>query len=112
MGWRSLSVDAAGPPRSTGGPGATVIKAFDAMYATYLRPNPRHPEDCQVVFYAGDDNAACANFDQLIDGLDFAPVRVGGLRDGRKLMRLGGPLNALHVLKQDSPIAALQGGGM
>lgn len=55
----------------------TVIKAFYAMYATYLRPNPRHREGRQVVFYAGDDNAACADFDQLIGGLGFAPVRVG-----------------------------------
>lgn len=96
-----------------GGPGAAAITAFDAMYATYLRPNPLHREGCQVVFYAGDDNAACADLDQLIDGFGSAPVRVGGLRDGRELMQLGGPLNALHVLKRDSPIAAEgQGGGM
>jgi 8-hydroxy-5-deazaflavin:NADPH oxidoreductase len=82
-------------------PGATVIKAFNAMYATYIKPNPRHREGRQVVFYAGDDNTACSDFDQLIGGLGFAPVRVGGLREGGKLMQLGGPLNALHVLKQD-----------
>jgi predicted dinucleotide-binding enzyme len=82
-------------------PGATVIKAFNAMYATYIKPNPRHREGRQVVFYAGDDKAACADFDQLIGGLGFAPVPVGGLREGGKLLQLGGPLNALHVLKQD-----------
>jgi 8-hydroxy-5-deazaflavin:NADPH oxidoreductase len=82
-------------------PGATVIKAFNAMYATYLRPNPRHREGRQVVFYAGDDTGACVRFDKLIDRLGFAPVQVGGLREGGKLMQLGGPLNALHVLKQD-----------
>jgi hypothetical protein len=99
--------------REEEGPSATVIKAFNAMYATYLRPNPRHREGRQVVFYAGDDNAACEDFDQLISGLGFAPVRVGGLRDGGKLMQLGGPFNAPHVLKPDSPVAAEgQGGGM
>jgi 8-hydroxy-5-deazaflavin:NADPH oxidoreductase len=87
-------------------PGATVIKAFNAMYAKYLRPNPRHREGRQVVFYAGDDNTACARFDKLIDRLGFAPVPVGGLREGGKLMQLGGPLNALNVLKQDRPVAA------
>ena len=82
-------------------PGATVIKAFNAMSAGYIRPNPRHREGRQVVFYAGDDAGACAEFDKLIDHLGFAPVQVGGLRDGGKLMQLGGPLSLLHVLKQD-----------
>ena len=82
-------------------PGATIIKAFNAMYASYLRPDPRHHDGRQVVFYAGDDNDACANFEQLVSKLGFAPVRVGGLRDGGRLMQLGGPLSTLHVIKQD-----------
>jgi 8-hydroxy-5-deazaflavin:NADPH oxidoreductase len=82
-------------------PGATLIKAFNAMYASYLAADPRHPDGRQVVFYAGDDTTACADFDQLIGGLGFAPVSVGGLRDGGKLMQLGGPLSTLHVIKQD-----------
>jgi predicted dinucleotide-binding enzyme len=82
-------------------PGATIIKAFNAMYATYIRADPRHHDGRQVVFYAGDDTSACAHFGQLISRLGFAPVRVGGLRDGGKLMQLGGPLSTLHVIKQD-----------
>jgi predicted dinucleotide-binding enzyme len=82
-------------------PGATIVKAFNAMYAGYLSADPRHADGRQVVFYAGDDNTACADFDQLISKLGFAPVRVGGLRDGGKLMQLGGPLSTLHVIKQD-----------
>jgi predicted dinucleotide-binding enzyme len=91
--------------------GTMVIKAFNAMYADYLRPSPRHREGRQVVFYAGDDTGACARFDKLIDRVGFAPVPVGGLREGGKLMQLGGPLNALHVLKQDSPVASDGQGG-
>jgi 8-hydroxy-5-deazaflavin:NADPH oxidoreductase len=82
-------------------PGATVIKAFNAMYASYLAADPRHADGRQVVFYAGDDTTACADFDRLISRLGFAPVYVGGLRDGGKLMQLGGPLSTLHVIKQD-----------
>jgi len=41
-------------------PGATIIKAFNAMYATYLSPDPRHHDGRQVVFHAGDDATACA----------------------------------------------------
>ena len=82
-------------------PGATVIKAFNAMYATYLAADPRHHDGRQVVFYAGDDTVACDEFARLLGQLGFAPVYVGGLRDGGKLMQLKGPLNTLHVVKQD-----------
>ena len=82
-------------------PGVTIIKAFNAMYAAYLAADPRHHDGRQVVFYAGDDTSACADFDQLISRLGFAPVRVGDLREGGKLMQLGGPLILLHVIKQD-----------
>jgi 8-hydroxy-5-deazaflavin:NADPH oxidoreductase len=82
-------------------PGATIIKAFNAMFAAYLAADPRHDDGRQVVFYAGDDTTACADFDQFINTIEFAPVRVGGLRDGGKLMQLGGPLSTLHVIKQD-----------
>jgi predicted dinucleotide-binding enzyme len=81
-------------------PGATIIKAFNAMSASYLAADPRHTDGRQVVFYAGDDNTACADFDQLISRLGFAPVYVGDLRDGGKLMQLGKPLSLLHVIKQ------------
>jgi len=84
-------------------PGATIIKAFNAMSASYLAADPRHTDGRQVVFYAGDDTTACADFDQLLSRLSFAPVYVGGLRDGGKLMQLGKPLSLLHVIKQDQP---------
>jgi predicted dinucleotide-binding enzyme len=81
--------------------GATMIKAFNAMFATYLRPDPRHPEGRQVVFFAGDDDAASAQFAEFVDKMGFAPVYVGGLHDGGRLLQLGGPLSGLHVIKQD-----------
>lgn len=83
-------------------PGARVIKAFNTLFAEYIASDPRHPAGRQVVFYAGDDAAAKATFRELVDGFGFAPVDIGGLRDGGRLMQVGGgPLSALHVLKQD-----------
>jgi 8-hydroxy-5-deazaflavin:NADPH oxidoreductase len=82
-------------------PGATIIKAFNTMSSSYLAADPRHHDGRQVVFYAGDNSAACADFDQLISGLGYAPVHVGGLRQGGKLMQLRQPLSLLHVIKQD-----------
>jgi predicted dinucleotide-binding enzyme len=82
-------------------PGATVVKAFNAMYATYVAAEPRHAEGRQVVFHAGDDRSANDRFAELIAHWGFAPVYVGSLRDGGRLMQLDGYLNRLHVLNQD-----------
>jgi len=83
-------------------PGARVIKAFNTLHAGYIGPDPRHPAGRQVLFYAGDDTAAKATFRELVDGFGFAPVDVGALRDGGRLMQVGGgPLSALHALRQD-----------
>ena len=83
-------------------PGARVIKAFNTLYAKYIEPDPRHDAGRQVVFYAGDDAEAKATFGALLDQIGFAPVDIGALRDGGRLMDVnGGPLSALHILKQD-----------
>jgi predicted dinucleotide-binding enzyme len=83
-------------------PGARVIKAFNTLYAKYIQPDPRHDSGRQVVFYAGDDTDAKTTFHSQLDEIGFAPVDVGALREGGRLMDVnGGPLSALHVLKQD-----------
>ena len=82
-------------------PGAIVIKAFNAMFADYIKADPRHHDGRQVLFFAGDDDAPNAEFAEFGEALGFAPVLVGGLREGGRLMQLGGPLSALHVVKQD-----------
>jgi 8-hydroxy-5-deazaflavin:NADPH oxidoreductase len=81
-------------------PGSIMIKAFNAMSASYIRPHPYHDEGRQVVFYAGDDGGAGTQFAEFLNLMGFAPVHVGTLRDGGRLMELGGPLNGLHVIKQ------------
>ncbi len=35
--------------------GARVIKAFNTLYVSYIRPDPRHEAGRQVLFFAGDD---------------------------------------------------------
>ncbi|WP_328603399.1 NAD(P)-binding domain-containing protein [Amycolatopsis sp. NBC_00345] len=81
-------------------PGATVIKAFNAMFATYTAAEPRHDEGAQVVFFAGDDAPSKAAFDEMVSGLGFAPIDLGGLRDGGALLQLGGALSGKHFLFQ------------
>ncbi|MGA5699773.1 NADPH-dependent F420 reductase [Peterkaempfera bronchialis] len=82
-------------------PGARVVKAFNTLYGPYIAADPRHPAGRRVLFYAGDDPDAKARVHRLADQFGFAPVDLGSLRDGGRLMQLGGPLSGLHLLKQD-----------
>jgi predicted dinucleotide-binding enzyme len=82
-------------------PGATIIKAFNAMFADYIMADPRHHDGRQVLFFAGDDDAVNAEFAEFGEALGFAPVLLGGLRNSGRLMQLDGPLSGLHVVKQD-----------
>ena len=83
-------------------PGARIIKALNTLYAPYIAPNPRHDAGRQVLFYTGDDDDANTQFHELFEEIGFAPVRIGPLRNGGRLMQMdGGPLSALHALKQD-----------
>ncbi len=81
-------------------PGARVVKAFNTLYGRYIAANPVHAEGRQLLFIAGDDPDAKRTITELLTGFGFAPVDIGGLRDGGRLMQLGGPLSALHALKQ------------
>ena len=81
-------------------PGVTLIKAFNAMFATYMAADPRHSEGNQAVFLSGDDKAAKSAFAQTLTGLGFAPIDLGALREGGALMQLGGPLSGKHFLFQ------------
>jgi predicted dinucleotide-binding enzyme len=82
-------------------PGARVVKAFNTLYGPYIAADPRHGAGRQLLFLAGDDAAANAQVSDLTAGWGFAPVDVGALREGGRLMQLGGPLSGLHALKQD-----------
>ncbi|MFJ2828257.1 NADPH-dependent F420 reductase [Streptomyces sp. NPDC087263] len=82
-------------------PGARVVKAFNTLYGQYIAADPHHEAGRQVLFLAGDDAEAKATVRDLTAGFGFAPVDLGGLREGGRLMQLGGPLSGLHVLKQD-----------
>lgn len=83
-------------------PGARVVKAFSTLYGPYITANPRHAEGRQLLFFAGDDTEAKTTFQRTFDAVGFAAVDVGPLREGGRLMQVGGgPLSALHALRQD-----------
>ena len=83
-------------------PGAHVVKAFNTLYARMIAADPVHAEGRQLVFYAGDDAGAKARFAEVIEGFGFATLDVGSLREGGRLIAVGGgPLAGFHALKQD-----------
>lgn len=82
-------------------PGARVVKAFNTLYGQYIAADPRHQAGRQVLFLAGDDADAKTTVKELTAAFGFAPVDLGPLREGGRLMQLGGPLSGLHALKQD-----------
>lgn len=57
-------------------------------------------EGRQIVFCACDYEAARAEFAAYVERLGFARVSVGGVRDGGKLMQLGGSLSGVHAIRQ------------
>jgi predicted dinucleotide-binding enzyme len=83
-------------------PGAAVVKAFNTLHGRYIAADPRHAAGRQLRPYAGDDADAKALVRDVVDGFGFAPLDVGPLREGGRLMQVGGgPLSALHALRQD-----------
>lgn len=82
-------------------PGARVVKAFNNLYVPYIAADPSHPEGRQIVLLAGDDPDAKRQVADLAGSFGFAPIDLGGLREGGRLIQLGGPLIPFHALKQD-----------
>jgi predicted dinucleotide-binding enzyme len=80
-------------------PGARVVKAFNTLFARVTAQNPHHTDGRLVVFLAGDDADAKATVSAFVDSLGFAPVDIGGVRDGRLMQVGGGPLSGLQVVK-------------
>jgi predicted dinucleotide-binding enzyme len=82
-------------------PGARVVKAFNTLHGRYIAADPVHDAGRQLLFLAGDDPSAKTQVADMAAAWGFAPVDLGSLREGGRLMQLGGPLSGLHALKQD-----------
>ena len=82
-------------------PGARVVKAFNTLHGRYIAADPVHDAGRQLLFLAGDDPSAKTQVADMAAAWGFAPVDLGTLREGGRLMQLGGPLSGLHALKQD-----------
>ncbi len=74
-------------------PGARLVKAFNTMGWKTLETGGLPPSpDRLVVFMAGDDPDAKKAVAKLIDGIGFASIDSGSLREGGRRQQPGSPI--------------------
>jgi hypothetical protein len=71
-------------------PKATVVKAFNTVFAQTLAAGASLANETVPVYFAGDDAAAKETVRALIQSTGFAPVDAGGLKNARYLEPLAG----------------------
>jgi predicted dinucleotide-binding enzyme len=71
-------------------PAAKVVKAFNTVFAQVLGEGPKLAGATVPVYVAGDDAAAKEQVTSLVQGMGFAAVDAGGLRNARYLEPLAG----------------------
>lgn len=79
--------------------GASVVKTFNQLPAALLAKDPARDGGRQVMFVWGRDQEANKTVTQLVDQLGFAPISLGTIDDGGKLLGLGGPLILQNIVK-------------
>jgi 8-hydroxy-5-deazaflavin:NADPH oxidoreductase len=70
-------------------PEATVIKAFNTVFAQVLQEGPKFKNGKAQVFYAGDDATAKTKVKSLIESLGFEATDAGPLANSRYLEPMG-----------------------
>ena len=71
-------------------PGATVVKAFNTVFAQVLgQPRSKANATPVQVFYAGDDAPSKETVRTLIESMGFEPVDAGPLKNARYLEPMG-----------------------
>jgi 8-hydroxy-5-deazaflavin:NADPH oxidoreductase len=79
-------------------PGAIVVKAFNQLSASILASDPSVNGGRRVMFVSSNDEAASAKVAEVASKLGFAPIQLGRLDGGGRLLQfVGGPL-VLHNL--------------
>lgn len=76
-------------------PGARLVKAFNTIYYDHLATRGRKDlpvQERHAIYLAGDDLAAKEAVARLIEGIGFAPVDTGSLREGGRLQQPDSPI--------------------
>ena len=68
-------------------PGAHLVKAFNHLPAQLLGQNPSTAVGRRVIFLSGDDNQAMSAVSDIVRRLGFAPVNLGRIAEGGRLVQ-------------------------
>lgn len=87
-------------------PGAKVVKTLNQLPAQLLARDPAENGGRRVMFVSSNDADAEASIVKLVADLGFAPISLGKINEGGKLIRfgeagVGGPLVLLNLIKHD-----------
>lgn len=76
-------------------PGARVVKVASALTPALLSADPKQAGGRRVLFMSGDDAAAKADVDGILEKVGFATIDLGALASGGRLQQFpGGMANA------------------
>jgi predicted dinucleotide-binding enzyme len=86
-------------------PGAQLVKAFNHLPARVLAQDPAIKGARRVVFLSSDDDSATATVAALVEQLGYAPVSIGNIAEGGRLVQarngIWGPLVFQDLFKKE-----------
>ncbi len=80
-------------------PGAKLVKAFNQLPAKVLAGPPPDDGGRRVIFISSDHGDASAQVAALAGRLGFAPIEVGKIAEGGRLIQARGPLVLQNLVK-------------
>jgi len=81
-------------------PSARVVKVANTLPVALLASDPKQVGGRRVLFMSGDDAAAKADVNGILEKVGFATIDLGGLASGGRLQQFpGGPLPTLNLIK-------------
>jgi predicted dinucleotide-binding enzyme len=106
MNYRELNLEPIGGLQSSDFvanalPGAKVVKTFNQLPAALLAREPDEGRGRRVMFVAGNHEDANAEVASLVSALGFAPIVLGRVDRGGRLLRYRGPLVLQNLIMLD-----------
>lgn len=80
-------------------PGAKLVKTLNQLPAKLLAQEPVQNGGRRVMFVSSNDASAEASVGQLVADLGFAPILLGKVSEGGKLIGMGGTLILQNIIK-------------